>query len=302
MTKQHQPKKRRTSKPAKLKELHILNLGAGVQSTALYLMSVRGEHGIPRFDAAVFGDTQEEPEAVYRHLEWLESLNGPPILKDTVGKLGDDLINGIDSMGQRFASVPFFTSDTEGELQGITNRQCTREYKIDPCNRIVRRQILGLKKGKAIPACYHVHRYFGLSYEEAGRAARVAKRFAKNRRETPHFPLYDMVWTRADCRRYLESIGIPHRVPRSACVFCPFKSNEEWRLLRDEDPAGWARAVEVDYGARNADAVCGKGLQQRLYVHRSCVPLDKAPIDEPEYAAETNYFSFARECEGMCGI
>ncbi|NBW19669.1 MAG: hypothetical protein EBR82_68020 [Caulobacteraceae bacterium] len=51
---------------------HILNLGAGVQSTALYLMSLDGE--VQKFDAAIFADTQEEPEDVYRHLEWMESL------------------------------------------------------------------------------------------------------------------------------------------------------------------------------------------------------------------------------------
>ena len=50
---------------------HILNLGAGVQSTALYLMSLDGE--VQKFDAAIFADTQEEPEDVYRHLEWMES-------------------------------------------------------------------------------------------------------------------------------------------------------------------------------------------------------------------------------------
>ena len=35
---------------------NILNLGAGVQSTALYLMSIDGE--VPKFDYAIFADTQ----------------------------------------------------------------------------------------------------------------------------------------------------------------------------------------------------------------------------------------------------
>lgn len=71
------------------KTYHILNLGAGVQSTALYLMFLGGEID-QALDYAVFADTQEEPEPVYRHLEWLCSLGGPPILTATVGKLGDD--------------------------------------------------------------------------------------------------------------------------------------------------------------------------------------------------------------------
>ncbi len=49
---------------------HILNLGAGVQSTALYLMFCRGDIE-PTIDYAIFADTGEEPQAVYAHLEWL---------------------------------------------------------------------------------------------------------------------------------------------------------------------------------------------------------------------------------------
>jgi len=57
-----------------LTEYHVLNLGAGVQSTTLYLMSMSGE--VRPFDVAIFADTGEEPQAVYKHLEWLQSLKG----------------------------------------------------------------------------------------------------------------------------------------------------------------------------------------------------------------------------------
>jgi hypothetical protein len=45
------------------KRYHILNLGAGVQSTALFLMFVKGELD-EKLDYAVFADTQGEPESV----------------------------------------------------------------------------------------------------------------------------------------------------------------------------------------------------------------------------------------------
>jgi hypothetical protein len=50
------------------KQIHILNLGAGVQSTALFLMSLDGDLDIV-YDAAIFADTGDEPESVYVHLE-----------------------------------------------------------------------------------------------------------------------------------------------------------------------------------------------------------------------------------------
>ena len=49
-----------------------LNLGAGVQSTALALMAERGEYGLPKPDVAIFADTGWEPSDVYEHLEWLK--------------------------------------------------------------------------------------------------------------------------------------------------------------------------------------------------------------------------------------
>ena len=58
--------------------MRILSLGAGVQSTALALMSRDGMFDLS-VDAAVFADTQWEPKAVYRHLAWL------------VGELGEAL-------------------------------------------------------------------------------------------------------------------------------------------------------------------------------------------------------------------
>jgi hypothetical protein len=125
---------------------HILNLGAGVHSTCLYLMSLDGELA-GCIDYAIFADTQEEPEPVYAHLEWLRSLGGPPILTDTASRLGDDLIHGQNSTGQRFASIPAFTSAEPGRPGGMLRRQYTAEYKINVVERVIRRQVVGLGTG-----------------------------------------------------------------------------------------------------------------------------------------------------------
>jgi len=68
---------------------------------------------------------------------------------------------------------------------------------------------------------------------------------------------------------YLKEQDIPHEVPRSACVFCPYKSNHEWRLVRDNDPAGWARAVEVDESFRRPGMVANRNMELSMYLHRS---------------------------------
>ena len=279
------------------KTYHILNLGAGVQSTALYLMFLSGELD-EKLDFAIFADTQEEPESVYKHLEWLKSLGGSPILTDTAGKLGDDLINGKNSTGGRFASIPAFTSSTPGQTGGMLRRQCTAEYKIDVCERIIRRQVVGLKPRQRMPKGINVVQYFGLSYDEPRRVSKVKNRFVGHPWAEGRFPLFDLEMSRGDCVAYLKEHQIPHEVPRSACVFCPFKSNHEWRLLRDNDPMGWARAVEVDKALRREGTVANRNLEQSIYLHRSCLPLAIVQLGERDASGGVAL----SECEGMCGV
>lgn len=128
----------------------MLNLGAGVQSTTLYLMYLAGEIA-PGIECAVFADTGEEPQAVYAHLKWLAGLGGPPILTRSAGRLGDDLVRGRNSTGHRFASIPAFTAAQEGRQAGIVRRQCTKEYKVEVVERCIRRELLGSSRGSGFP-------------------------------------------------------------------------------------------------------------------------------------------------------
>ena len=86
-----------------MQEFHVLNLGAGVQSTCLFLLAREPDAKL-HFDLCIFADTGEEPAAVYKHLDYLQSLGQPEIWIRSAGKLGDDLIHGRNSTGHRFAS------------------------------------------------------------------------------------------------------------------------------------------------------------------------------------------------------
>ena len=275
--------------------LRILNLGAGVQSTVVYLMALKGEISI---DCAIFSDLGEEPESVYKHLEWLRSLNGAPIHTTSIGRLGDHLIQGTNSTGQKFASIPAFTAAVEGERGGRVRRQCTAEYKIAPVEKFIRRTLLGLEKGERIPVNQRVAQLFGISLDEAGRAFRI--RANAPSWSDPEFPLIDRNMTRKDCVKWLLDYGVPHEVPRSACVFCPFKTDSEWLRLREYDPKGWARAVEVDTALRAAGVVLNRNTDESLYIHRSCTPLAEAHLCDDDKGQLG--FQFEAECEGGCGL
>lgn len=243
-----------------MKRIRVLSLGAGVQSTTIYLLAMSGE--IPPIDAAIFADTMEEPDEVYRHLEWLESLKGPRIYRGTAGKLGDHLMMGQNSTGGRFAAIPAFTTEDEGVTVGKTRRQCSKEYKTEVIGRVLRREILGLEKGRTARGVI-VEQLIGISLDEAGRASRLMKRPSPKYIQR-RFPLIEMNWTRNDCLKWLEG-RVPHQTPRSACVFCPYHNDYEWDRLRREDPSAFARAVEVDHVLRNPEAVITRAHTHGLF-------------------------------------
>ena len=284
---------------------HVLNLGAGIQSTFLYL--AWETLGLPSLDAAIFADTQEEPEDVYAHLEWLKSLNRAPILTGTAGKLGEHLKDGRASWGQpklldnhhhRFAAIPAFTTD--GTVKGRTKRQCSKEYKIEVIGKVVRRQLLGLEPGRTAPRGVHVNQYIGISLDEAGRAARL-QRVPCPKYLSRHFPLVERFITRAHAVTWLAP-RVPHTVPRSACVFCPFHSDAEWLRIKS-NPQDWARAVEIDEALRTPGSVAMRAMKQSLYVHRSCQPLIQIDFKPAANAHEAqSNFNFAPECLGVCGV
>ena len=123
----------------------VLSLGAGVQSSALLMMSEHGE--LPKLDAAVFADTGDESDAVYRWLRWLQKTCKTPIL---VGTRGYSIVGHVEPRirwGKRLDKPPFFveTDSTPGPI----NRDCTREWKIINAEFATHESRLGPPKGMA---------------------------------------------------------------------------------------------------------------------------------------------------------
>ena len=256
------------SGPAK----RVLSLGAGVQSTALLLLTARS--ALPKIDAAVFADTGWEPREVYEHLERIDAEiaqpAGIPVIRVTSGNIRNDALNP----GARFASMPLYVLGRDG-APGMARRQCTSEYKIKPIKRAVR-DILGYPHPTPVPKGMYAEQWVGISTDEAHRMHESDVRYARNR-----YPLIELGMSRDDCVRYLAELGWGH-TPKSACVGCPFHGNAAWRRIRDDSPDDWADAVRFDAEIRNGSARAnaqGQELRGQMYLHRSRVPLAEAPID-----------------------
>lgn len=196
------------------------------------------------------------------------------------------------------SSSSFLTRDSEGKV-GIVRRQCTKEYKIEVVDRAIRREMLNLKPRQRIPNDVAIYQYFGISTDEAGRALRAKKRYENVRHTVPVYPLIDMGWSRTDCIEYLRS-KLSYEVPKSSCVFCPFRTNQSWLRLKHTDPEGWNRAVEIDDALRADGSIVTRGFRQKLYLHRTCEPLSR--IDFGSLAPSVLDPMTTSECHGRCGV
>jgi len=264
-------------------KLRVLSLGAGVQSTTMALMAAHGEI-TPMPDCAIFADTGAEPVQVYEHLEWLMSGNVLPFPVHVVsqGNLYDDLVLGMNSTEHRFASIPFFTRHNGQD--GMARRQCTSEYKISPINRKVR-ELLGGKRGKA-----SVEMWIGISTDEYQRMKRSHVQYIVNR-----FPLIELRMKRDACLKWMNKNGY-QRPPKSACTFCPYRSNESWRLMKVTDPIGWQQALDADAALRQHSS----RLDAKLYLHAQRIPLEDVDLSSHAEIGQGDFFN--GECEGMCGV
>lgn len=278
-------------------ELVVLSLGAGMQSSTLAMLAGRGEIG-PLPDCGIFADTGSEPVAVYRWLDWLERQLPFPIYRVSRGNLGEDLIRAATpedrpglSLATRVGAPPLYTLGPSGKL-GLIPRQCTKDYKIEPIIAKVR-ELLGVAKGRRGGKRARVEQWIGISMDEMGRVNESKVAYIAHR-----WPLIERRWSRADCGKWWDMMWDTgtwrsdppptKRPPRSACTFCPFHDNDEWRAVRAV-PEDWDTAIRV--GLRKMD--------HELYVHRDCVPLDQADLSTVE---ENGQMSMLDECEGMCGV
>jgi 3'-phosphoadenosine 5'-phosphosulfate sulfotransferase (PAPS reductase)/FAD synthetase len=279
--------------------LRILNLGAGTQSTAVALMHLDGT--LPPIDAAVFADTQWEPQEVYTHLDRLRGTfedAGVPLLEVTAGNIREDALNPE----HRFASMPTFVKGEMSKAGGMNRRQCTSEYKIKP----VRKAILGLladtlgKKMDSfrnLPKGVYVEQVFGISLDEAQRMRSPRDRWSIN-----YYPLIELGWRRDETIAYLGRNG--WTAPRSACIGCPYRSNASWLHLKENNSAEWQDAVEFDRDMRLVMKKRDKKFVGEIYLHRSMLPLAEAPLLTSRDENQSSLFGglLGGECEGMCGV
>lgn len=311
--------------------LHIISLGAGVQSSTLALMAACGEI-TPKPVAAIFSDTKAEPRDVYEWLDWLEQQLPFPVRRVTAGDLGAESIRVRVSKktGQTYSRtlIPAFVAKPDGK-KSLLGRKCTAEFKvrrlIKECRSIVgvdrmkawkrehRTALMSLAKYKkeaktnkqaefpfgAWQECQNdalVHQWIGISLDEMQRM--------KESREpwiVTTYPLVQKRISREGCLAWMQERGYP-RPPRSACKWCPFHDDDEWLRQKTDTPEEFAESCqfERDLNISLGQATGTARLAGPVFLHSSLVPLDEV-VFKPKTKNGTRSL-FVNECEGMCGV
>ena len=163
----------------------------------------------------------------------------------------------------------------------MTRRECTTNYKLDPLRHAAKR-LLGRDPTKAIhlppDAKPLARQWIGISSDEWIRAKVSRVRWL----ETRHPFLEDHHrMTRGHCLEWLAAHDYPEP-PRSACTFCPYHSDHEWRNLK-KNPDDWDQAVRIDRLIRDFPLrkVAGFKAGGQLFVHRSGQALEDVDLTDP---------------------
>lgn len=241
-------------------------------------------------DCAIFSDTGAEPRKVYEWLAWLETQLPFPVHHVSAGSLLETVL----SRGpQRFVQAPFFTKFS-GEI-GMTRRQCTREFKIEPIGKKIR-ELIGLVPRQRAPKTVAVRQIIGISLDEIHRIKVSDQPYIEY-----VYPLIERRMTRMHCLDWMRAHGYPEP-PKSACTFCPYHDSALWRDMKLNDPESFAQAVEMDRHIRTPGATVNRQMNGELYVHRSCKPLEEVDFSSAEDMGQLNLWGFGNECDGMCGV
>lgn len=264
----------------------ILSFGAGMQSTALALMSCENAKAgkqlhpwVPVYDAVIFCDLGLEPEGVNTQMEFTRKacedagiffqVLDTPLYQHFVENFGE----------RRTISIPWWTITEDGHKSKMP-RNCTIDYKVNAITQYVRWELLGYKKGQRLKEedikAHEMH--MGFSKEEERRC-----------HENPHklhFPLVKMGWTRSESYQYiLENWGLDTKA--SACAFCPFHRNYFYQHIREFEPKTYDQILIVDNLLR--DKTPKPPMDSDLFISRSRKRLCDLT---PEDCNDAEYFEY----------
>jgi hypothetical protein len=231
----------------------IWSYGGGTQSVAIAVLVAQGK--LPRPERVVIADTGREAQETWDYTR--DVVN--PLLSDT-GLEVEIAPHSLSTVGLYAKNgdllIPAYTANG-GALPGF----CSNEWK----KRVIQRWCKANGYGNENPA----RMWLGISVDEVHRAKPSGVSWLEY-----WWPLLmDVPRRRDECVNIVQQAGLP-TPPRSACWMCPYRSNEEWRHMKEHYPGDFEKARLLERLIQKNDKRDGE-----IYLHGARIPIDEVPLD-----------------------
>lgn len=221
----------------------VWSYGGGTQSVAMAVMILKGL--LPRPDVIVMADTGREKQETWDYLSSVVRPAGfdvqiaPHSLAtvDLYGTNGDLLIPAFTRQNGSVGKMPTFCSN---EWKARVIQRWLRQQNINDCDV-----------------------WLGMSTDEMERMKYSGLNWYRH-----VYPLVEIVPTsRHQCYSLVVNHGWPPP-PKSSCWHCPNRSPFGWREMRDNSPADFQKAVNLEIDMQQKDP--------NVYLHELGKPLSEA--------------------------
>lgn len=257
------------------KYINVISLGAGKQSSYMLIQALEGKFKY-KPDFAIFSDTGCEPKEVYDFFNYLKAYVKDKYNFDIIvvsnGNLKENIEKYINGKSKRVSQIPLML-----ENGGIVLRQCTFDYKIAP----MRRYLQTIRNNKKIRL------WIGISLDEIERIKQSNVKYIKH-----YYPLIE-TQTRIDAIVNWYKTNNFREPMKSACLICPFHSDNYWKRFKKQFPSEFKDACMFDENIRNYPK-----LNNRVYLSKH-----RKPLRDINFNYENSLFpELIEECEGLCGL
>lgn len=208
---------------------HIFSCGGGVQSTACLVLAAQDKIPYRTFVFANVGDRAEDPRTLRYITEVLKpyaALHGIEWIDVQRKRRDGTPVDLYQELHRPIRSVDIPIRMANG---APGRRNCTTHFKIKPVAKWIKKHHPSCVLGK------------GISVDEYHRATPSRESDCY----TSAYPLIELGMRRSDCLTLVAAAGLP-TPPKSSCWFCPYKTTDQWTLMRQERPLMFQEAANLE--------------------------------------------------------
>lgn len=216
--------------------MRVFSFGGGVQSTAVLVLSAKGELPYTHFVFANVGDDSENPDT----MRYIADVVKPYIAQTSLHFIEVKWQRKPTSAQTLYEALIEDRNDIAIPVHmkggGPSWRNCTSKWKIKVIDRWMRDNAGATKESRQPIGV-------GISTDEIHRMRTDDP--TRDVYAYKEYPLIDLRMNRAACQSAIANAGLPV-APKSSCWFCPYKADRDWLELRKKHPNLFDKVIHLE--------------------------------------------------------